>query len=149
LEFKRTSAATFGATHAVASFEEAQQLAQELTWGVGADQAIVTMGVVTEDVVSAAFAAVRKRGTVVLTGLAGPASKTVNISGFELSLLEKRLQGSLFGSSNPFDDIPRILDLYRAGRLKLAELITTRYTLNQGYEDMMAGRNIRGVIIHE
>jgi alcohol dehydrogenase (nicotinoprotein) len=152
VEFKRTSAPTFGATHTVATLDEAHALALELTWGVGADQAIVTMGVVTEEVVSAAFAAVRKRGTVVLTGLAGPAAKTVNISGFELALLEKRLQGALFGSSNPFDDIPRILDLYRAGKLKLAELITTRYTLdqvNQGYEDMMAGRNIRGVIIHE
>ncbi len=76
----------------------------------------------------------------------------MNISGFMLSLFEKRLQGALFGSSNPFDDIPRILDLYRAGKIKLAELITTRYTLdqvNQGYEDMMAGRNIRGVIIHD
>ena len=89
---------------------------------------------------------------VVLPGLAGPASKTVHVSGFELALFEKRLQGALFGSSNPFDDIPRILDLYRAGKLKLSELITTRYTqdqVNQGYDDMMAGRNIRGVIIHE
>ena len=150
--FKRESAPTFGATHAVATPEEAQALALELTWGVGADQAIVTMGVVTEEIVSAAFDAVRKRGTVVLTGLAGPEKKTVNISGFMLSLFEKRLQGALFGSSNPFDDIPRILDLYRAGKLKLSELVTTRYTLdqvNQGYEDMMAGKNIRGVIIHE
>ena len=152
VEFKRESALKFGATHAVATTEEAQALAFELSWGVGADQAIVTMGVVTEEVVSAAFDAVRKRGIVVLTGLAGPDKKTVNISGFMLSLFEKRIQGALFGSSNPFDDIPRILDLYRAGKIKLSELITTRYTLdqvNQGYEDMMAGRNIRGVIIHE
>ena len=150
--FKRESALGFGATHAVATTDEAQALALELSWGVGADQAIVTMGVVTEDVVSAAFAAIRKRGIVVLTGLAGPAAKTVNVSGFELALFEKRLQGALFGSSNPFDDIPRLLDLYRAGKLKLSELITTRYTLdqvNQGYEDMMAGRNVRGVIVHE
>jgi S-(hydroxymethyl)glutathione dehydrogenase/alcohol dehydrogenase len=152
VEFKRDSALKFGATHAVATPEEAHALAFELSWGVGADQAIVTMGVVTQDVVSAAFSAIRKRGTVVLTGLAGPAAKTVNVSGFELSLFEKRLQGALFGSSNPFDDIPLILDLYRAGKLKLTELITARYTLdqvNQGYEDMMAGRNIRGVIVHE
>jgi alcohol dehydrogenase (nicotinoprotein) len=152
VEFKRTSALRFGATHAVATPEEAQELALELTWGVGADQALITMGVVTEEVVSAAFAAIRKRGIVVLTGLAGPAMKTVHISGFELALFEKRIQGALFGSSNPFDDIPRVLDLYRAGKIKLDELITTRYTLdevNQGYEDMMAGRNIRGVIIHE
>jgi alcohol dehydrogenase (nicotinoprotein) len=152
VEFKRASAPTFGATHAVATAEEALALAHELSWGVGADQAIVTMGVVTEDVVSSAFSAIRKGGTVVLTGLAGLDKKTVNISGFELTLFEKRLQGSLFGTSNPFDEIPRILDLYRAGKIKLSELITTRYTLdqvNQGYEDMLAGRNIRGVIIHD
>ena len=150
--YKRETAPRFGATHAVATADEAAALARELTWGVGADQAIVTMGVVTEEVVSAAFDAVRKRGTVVLAGLAGPGAKTVNISGFMLTLFEKRLQGALFGSSNPFDDIPRLLDLHRAGKLKLAELITARYTLdqvNQGYEDMLAGRNIRGIIVHE
>jgi len=152
VEFKRETALSFGATHTAASAGEAQELALQLTEGVGADQALITMGVVDEDTVSAAFAAIRKRGTVVLTGLAGPAKKTVNISGFELTLFEKRLQGALFGSSNPFDDIPRLLSLYRAGKIKLDELITRKYRLdevNQGYEDMMAGRNIRGVIIHE
>jgi S-(hydroxymethyl)glutathione dehydrogenase/alcohol dehydrogenase len=152
VEFKREAATRFGATHTAATAEEAQSLALQLSDGVGADQALITMGVVTEEVVSAAFAAIRKRGTVVLTGLAGPAAKTVHVSGFELTLLEKRIQGALFGSSNPFDDIPRLLDLYRAGKIKLDELVTTRYKLdevNQGYQDMMAGRNIRGVIIHE
>ncbi len=152
VEFKRQTALSFGATHTAASAGEAHDLALQLTNGVGADQALITMGVVTEEIVSAAFAAIRKRGTVVLTGLAGPAKKTVNISGFELTLFEKRIQGALFGSSNPFDDIPRLLGLYKAGKLKLDELITARYKLddvNQGYQDMMAGRNIRGVIIHE
>src|SRR6201992_193163 len=51
--FKRDSALGFGATHAVATTDEAQALAQELTWGVGADQAIVTMGVVTEEALAA------------------------------------------------------------------------------------------------
>jgi NDMA-dependent alcohol dehydrogenase len=152
VEFKRSTALKLGATHAVASAEEGAALAKELSIGVGADQAVVTMGVVSEDVVSDAFAAIRKGGIVVVTGLAGPTSKTVHVTGFELTLFEKRLQGSLFGSSNPFDDIPRILGLYKAGRIKLDELITTRYSLdevNRGYEDMKAGRNIRGVIIHE
>jgi S-(hydroxymethyl)glutathione dehydrogenase/alcohol dehydrogenase len=151
VEFKRTSALTFGATHAVATAAEAHELALSLTNGVGADQALVTVGLMTEEAVSAALAAVRKRGTVVLTGLAGPANKNVHIAGFELTLFEKRLQGAVFGSCNPFDDIPRLLDLYRAGKLKLKELITSRYTLDQvnnGYEDMRAGRNIRGMIIH-
>ena len=82
------------------------------------------MGVVTEEVIASAFAAVRKRGTVVITGLAGPGKKTIQLPSFELTLFEKRIQGALFGSGNPFDTIPRLLELYRAGQLKLDELVT-------------------------
>src|SRR6185437_15310110 len=130
----------------------AQELLTELTRGVGADQALITVGVVTEEVVAAAFAAVRKRGTVVITGLAGPGKKTIQIPSFELTLFEKRIQGALFGSGNPFDTIPKLLELYRAGQLKLDELVTNRYSLdevNQGYRDMLDGRNIRGLMIHD
>ena len=110
------------------------------------------MGVVTEDVVSAAFAAIRKRGIVVLTGLAGPGDEDRARLRLRADAVREAAAGRAVRHVNPFDDIPRMLDLYRAGKLKLDELITTRYTLdqvNQGYEDMMAGRNIRGVIIHE
>jgi S-(hydroxymethyl)glutathione dehydrogenase/alcohol dehydrogenase len=141
----------FGATHVAASAQAAQELVLEVTRGVGADQALVTVGVVTEEVIAAAFAAVRKRGTVVITGLAGPGKKTIQIPSFELTLFEKRIQGALFGSGNPFETIPRLLDLYRAGQLKLDELITNRYQLdevNQGYRDMLDGRNVRGLLIH-
>ncbi len=152
LASKREAAGRFGATHSAASAAEAQDLITELTQGVGADQALVTVGVVTEDVVSAAFAAIRKQGTVVVTGLAGFDKKTIHVSGGELTLFEKRIQGALFGGGNPFDDIPRMLELYRSGHLKLDELITSRYRLdevNQGYRDLLDGKNIRGVIIHE
>ncbi len=152
LEFKRENAMEFGATHVAASAEDAASLVSDVTRGVGADQALVTVGVVTEEVISAAFAAVRKRGTVVITGLAGPGKKTIQIPSFELTLFEKRIQGALFGSGNPFDTIPRLLELYQAGQLKLDELVTNRYTLdevNQGYRDMLDGRNIRGLLIHE
>src|SRR5215471_1740486 len=117
-------------------------------WGT----AVNAGGVVTEDVVASAFAAVRKRGTVVLTGLAGPDKRTIQLPGFELTLFEKRIHGALFGSGNPFETIPRLLELYRAGQLRLDELVTTRYRLddiNQGYRDMLDGRNIRGLMIHD
>ena len=149
---KREMAQQLGATHAVADTAAAQALAGELTLGVGADKALITMGVVTDEVVSAAFAAVRKRGTVVITGLAGPAVKNINIPSFELTLFEKRVQGALFGGGNPFDDIPLMLELYRSGNLKLDELITTTYRLdqvNEAYDDLNAGKNIRGVILHD
>jgi Zn-dependent alcohol dehydrogenase len=60
--------------------------------------------------------------------------------------------GALFGSANPQYDIVRLLDLYQAGQIKLDELITHRYTLdqvNQGYQDLQDGKNIRGVLLHE
>ncbi|HWG64934.1 MAG TPA: hypothetical protein VG253_24880 [Streptosporangiaceae bacterium] len=56
---------------------------------------------------------------------------------------------ALFGSSNPRGDIPRYLELYRLGQLKLDELVTREYRLeeiNEGYQDMLEGRNIRGLI---
>jgi NDMA-dependent alcohol dehydrogenase len=149
---KREAAERLGATHSAADAAQAQQLVTDLTRGVGADQALVTVGVVTEDVIDAAFAAIRKGGTVIVTGLAGPGKKNIKLSSFELTLFQKRLEGALFGGGNPFDDIPLMLDLYRAGRLKLDELITTRYRLdevNQGYRDLLDGRNIRGVLIHD
>src|SRR5215469_9069399 len=105
LEFKREHAMEFGATHAAADAATAQELVTELTRGVGADQALITVGVVTEEVVAAAFAAVRKRGTVVITGLAGPGKRTIQLPSFELTLFEKRIQGALFGSGNPFETI--------------------------------------------
>jgi alcohol dehydrogenase (nicotinoprotein) len=146
---KRETAEKLGATHSAATAGEAQQLITELTRGVGADKAIVTVGVVDSEVVTNAFNAIRKGGTVVVTGLADPSKTTIEISGAILTLFEKRIQGSLFGSGDPFHDIPRMVELYQSGDLKLDELITTTYTLdqvNQGYEDLIAGKNIRGVI---
>jgi S-(hydroxymethyl)glutathione dehydrogenase/alcohol dehydrogenase len=107
--------------------------------------------VVDEDVVSSAFDAVGKGGVVVVTGLANPAKLTVHVSGAVLTLWEKTIKGSLFGSGNPQRDIVKMLDLYQAGRLKLDELVTSQYTLdqvNQGYADLVAGKNIRGVVVH-
>jgi S-(hydroxymethyl)glutathione dehydrogenase/alcohol dehydrogenase len=149
---KRDMAQRLGATHTCATAEEAQDLITQLTRGVGADKAIVTVDVVTADVVSHAFNAIRKGGTVVVTGLADPTKVTIQLSGALLTLFEKRIQGSLFGSGDPFHDIPRMIELYRSGHLKLDELITQTYTLeqiNQGYQDLLDGRNIRGVIRYE
>ena len=65
---------------------------------------------------------------------------------------QRNIQGHIFGMSNPLHDIPRLLELYRAGRLKLDELITRQYTLdevNQGYADLDEGKLIRGIIRHQ
>lgn len=76
---------------------------------------------------------------------------TIHVSGLDLTLNEKTIRGTLFGSANPQYDIVRLLRLYDAGQLKLDELVTTKYRLedvNQGYQDLRDGKNIRGVIIH-
>jgi len=149
VEFKQQEAATFGATHAVGTHDEAWNLISELTEGVLADHAIVCTGLVEPSTIGEAFQVVRKGGQVVVTGVSSSAATSIDVPGFELTLFEKTVKGTLFGSANPHTDIPKLIGLYRAGKLKLNEMITRRYTLdevNQGYEDMLAGRNIRGVI---
>jgi len=113
---------------------------------------IVTIGVTKPEHVGNAFASIRKQGTVIVTGLGDITEIGVPIPIGELTLFEKKLKGSLFGSSNPRADIPKMLDLYNQGKLKLDELVTKRYKLDevaQGYEDMHAGKNIRGVLIFD
>jgi S-(hydroxymethyl)glutathione dehydrogenase/alcohol dehydrogenase len=147
--FKRNTALQLGATDAVENMTQATDLAQSLTGGQGADSAIVTVGVVKPDHVGAAFASVRKAGTVVVTGVANMNEATIPVSLFELAMFQKRIQGALYGMMSPSAATPFLLDLYQAGQLKLDELITRRYKLeeiNQGYEDMHAGINMRGVI---
>ncbi len=152
IQLKRDTALRMGATHAFASADEAHAKIEELTWGQGADQALITVGTVDEDVVTSAFNAVGKGGTVVIVGLANPEKLTIRLSGAVLTLFEKTVKGTLFGSSNPQYDIVRLLRLYDAGQLKLDELVTRTYTLdqvNEGYQDLRDGRNIRGVLLHD
>jgi alcohol dehydrogenase (nicotinoprotein) len=152
LENKREKAMELGATHAVATPEEAGELARSFTNGNGADKTIVTAGLVTEDIVTGAVNATGKGGTVVLTGLNKLSVNNVQLPGSMLTLFKKTVKGSLFGDSNPTTDIPKILGLYQSGDLKLDELITRTYTLeqiNEGYDDLLAGKNVRGVIVHD
>ena len=93
-----------------------------------------------------------KDGIVVLTGLNKVMEPTIQLPGTILTLFRKTVKGSLFGDCNPTTDIPKILGLYQAGDLKLDEIITRTYTLDQvdeGYEDLLAGKNVRGVMVHE
>ena len=148
--FKREKAIELGATHAFEDIAQAVGLAKSLTNGQGADSAIVTIGVVKGEHIAQAFAAIRKAGTVVVTGLGNIAEVGIPVSFGELTLFQKRIQGSLFGQSNPSSDILRQVQMYRDGKLKLDELVTRTYTLDEialGYEDMHAGKNIRGVIM--
>jgi NDMA-dependent alcohol dehydrogenase len=152
VEFKRDSAKVFGATHTAASMEEAQELVRELTRGAMADAAILTVGVARGEHIAPLLALVSKGGRAVVTAVAPFVDTQVTMSLFDLTIFQKELRGSLFGAANGRADIPSLLRLYRSGQLKLDELITNRYRLeevNDGYRDMHAGRNIRGLIVHQ
>ncbi len=149
---KREAAEQLGATHSFATAGEAAMAIHGLTRGVMADKAIVTAGTVTTELVNDALNTVRKAGTVVITGLADLVSNNIQINSTLLTLMEKRIQGSIFGSGDPYNDIPLMVQLYQSGDLKLDELITTTYSLdqiNQGFEDLLNGKNIRGLILHD
>ena len=114
-----------------------------------ADKVILTMGVAQGEYIQPALAMTAKGGRVVQTAIAPFSVESVTMNLFELAMYEKQLVGSIFGSANPRRDIPRLLRLYQEGQLKLDELITTRYQLedvNQGYQDMRDNKNVRGVI---
>ena len=149
VEYKRTRAREFGATHAVASVEEALSLVTDLTLGRMAEVCVVTVDVAESAHVAQALSLVGKRGKVVMTAIPHPTDTTVDMSLMDLTFYEKQVRGSLFGSSNPRDDIFRLLGLYEAGRLKLDELITREYALddiNEAYQDTLSGLNLRGII---
>ncbi|WP_232663729.1 NDMA-dependent alcohol dehydrogenase [Pseudonocardia sp. TRM90224] len=148
-EFKREKALELGATHVAASMDEAWDLVSGLTRGQLADAAILTPGVVEGEHLQPALQLVGKRGRVVVTALGHPDQDTAALSLMDLTLYEKQVRGALFGSSNGQHDVPRLLEMYNLGLLKLDELITREYSLeeiNVGYQDMREGRNIRGLI---
>ncbi len=150
--FKRESAMLYGATHTIPSLDEAYGLVQDLTWGRMANSAIVTTGVADGQMMAQVMAVLGKNGTAVVTALGRFDRMDVNMSLLDLTLYEKSLRGALFGSANPRFDIPRILDLYMDGILKLDELVTRTYPLsqvNEGYQDMRDGRNLRGMIVFD
>jgi len=147
--FKREMALKLGATAAFASIEEATEHIRDFTNGQGADATIITIGVVTSAHVGQGFSSVRKGGTVVVTGMGNKDETGIPASLFELTMYQKRIQGCLYGMMSPSKDVPRLLAYYQTGHLKLDEIVTRTYPLeqiNDGYAAMHAGEVIRGVI---
>ena len=146
---REETAKEFGATHFFTNFEGAVGEVLNVTDGVMADSCILTTSVTTGDLLEPAVGIVSKDGTVVVTGLAPTHQREVTLDLFSLSMYNKQIKGSISGSCSPRSEIPRLLDEYRRGALKIDKLITETYSLddiNQGYQDMRDGKNIRGVI---
>ncbi len=151
--YRREFAQTLGATHAVATAEEAAGLARHLSRGTGADVVVVTTGSTSPEIIGGAYRCLGKGGSLVLTGMSHTATEnTVVLPGNITTVFEQRVQGALFGMCNAHRDIPRLLRLYEEGKLKVEELITRTYGLdeiNQGYQDQREGTTIRGVLAHQ
>ena len=151
LENKREKAMELGATHSFADTADAMETVTNLTRGQMADAAILTPGLMTSEIVAGGFNAIGKGGVVVLTGLNKLMEQNIELPGTILTLFRKSIKGSLFGDCNPTTDIPKILGLYQSGDIKLDEIITRTYTLdqvNEGYDDLLEGKNVRGVVVH-
>jgi NDMA-dependent alcohol dehydrogenase len=152
VEFKRDFAKTMGATHAYASMAEAMDPVREMTWGRMAESVIITVGRLRGQHIAPAVELTAKGGTTVVTAQGSILDADVKLNLTMLGLMQKRLQGSIFGGANPRFDIPNLLRHYMEGNLKLDELVTRTYRLeeiNQGYADMNEGRNIRGLILFD
>jgi len=147
LAAKLEMAKQFGATDTLLARpgEDPVKQIKKLTGG-GPDYAFECVG--SGELASLSFRAIGRGGMAVVVGLAKPSDSTA-VRTMTLPFEEKTLKGSYFGSCVPRVDFPRMLALYMAGRLKLDELITRRYTIDeapQAFADLQSGRNARGVI---
>jgi S-(hydroxymethyl)glutathione dehydrogenase/alcohol dehydrogenase len=149
VEWKREAALKFGATHAYPDIETAFGGVAEVTQGLMAKKVIVTVGELDGKDVDNYVNLTSKGGTCVLTAIGSMLDTNVTLNLAMLTLMQKNLQGTIFGGGNPHFDIPQLLSMYKAGKLNLDDMITRQYKLeqiNDGYTDMLEGRNIRGVI---
>jgi NDMA-dependent alcohol dehydrogenase len=150
--WKRDAAKDFGATHSAADVAEALPLVTEITAGQMAAAVLITPSLALGELIMPAMLLAGKRGRVVVTAVAPTAQQEISCNLTDLTFMEKQLRGALYGSENPRTAVPKLLGLYRRGELKLDEMITRTYNLdeiNQGYADMRAGKNIRGVIVFD
>ena len=147
-ETKLETALSLGATEAVlwaGSSEETAERVREATAG-GVDYAIEATG--RPEAARAAFLSTRARGAAVLVGIPR-ADAEISLPALSVPRLERRVLGSIYGSSSPARDFPRILDLYRRGRLPLDRLVSHRLPLDeieQAFALMTSGAALRVVL---
>jgi S-(hydroxymethyl)glutathione dehydrogenase/alcohol dehydrogenase len=145
---KRDAAALFGATHTIdpASSDAANEV-RALTDGRGADYVFATVG--RTEAIERGLTYVRRGGALVVVGMP-PSGKTLGVVAVDLVHNDIRILGSKLGSARLADAIPRLIDLYEDGRLKLDELVTGRYPLEQINDAIAAagdGTTLRNVIV--
>src|SRR5262249_26115103 len=149
VEWKRDQAIKFGATHAYESMAAAIEPVINLTEGFMAEKTIIAVGEMRGEYVEEAMILTAKTGTCVVTGMGSMMDADVKLNLFLFTMLQKTLKGNIFGGGSSHIETPKLVGLYKSGLLKIDEMITQTYTLeniNDGYQDMLDGKNIRGVI---
>jgi S-(hydroxymethyl)glutathione dehydrogenase / alcohol dehydrogenase len=152
VEFKREQALKFGATHAYESMAAAVMPLMELTHGLMAEKTIIAVGEMKGEYIEEAMTLTAKTGTCVVTGMGAMTDVDVKLNLFLFTMLQKTLKGNIFGGGCSHIETPRLVGLYKSGLLKIDEMITNTYPLediNEGYQDMLDGKNIRGVIRYD
>jgi S-(hydroxymethyl)glutathione dehydrogenase/alcohol dehydrogenase len=143
LEFARQ----FGATHTVnARGGDAVAQVRALTGGRGVDYAFEVIGLPAT--MRQAWDCLAKRGMAVVVGVT-PMATEVSVPVMSLVFEERVLTGSVYGSSRPRLDILKLIDLYRAGKLKVDELLTRSYPfaeINEAYAALERGEVARSVV---
>ncbi len=139
-----------GATHGASSaLDAAFTFLGELTAGKNCDVVILTPGRLTGDLVEQARSITAKGGVIVATAIAPFAQTQVDLNLAMFTLYNQELRGTIFGSVAPRVQIPRLLKLHHEGKFVVDELVSREYTIdevNQGYLDLEAGKNVRGVV---
>ena len=139
-----------GATHGAANaMEAAFTFMGDLTGGQNCDVVILTPGRLTGELIEEARSITGKGGTVVATAIAPFAQTQVDLNLAMFTLYNQTLMGTVFGSVSPRVQTPRLLRLHSEGKLIIDDLITREYSIdevNQGYLDLEAGKNVRGVV---
>jgi S-(hydroxymethyl)glutathione dehydrogenase/alcohol dehydrogenase len=153
-EEKLSMAKKFGATHTITNrhnWEEVVKEVQEITWGVGVDYSFEFVGFdQTDETIKICYEGLRKGGTMYMVGVARTDKKTIPIGPTNFSLWRKRIQGVLFGDAQFRTDIPRYVDLYQQGQIKLDELVTQEFRLediNTCFQNILAGNKVARQVI--
>lgn len=145
---KLAAAREFGATHTVNASTDPVAQIMEITNEIGVDYAFEVIGFPA--VAAQAYASTRRGGTTVMVGAGSPQDE-YKFSALEMPLSDKKVCGCLYGSTNAKVDFAKLLGFYETGQLDLDRMCSRTYSIDEvqeGFDDLVAGKNIRGIIVY-
>jgi NDMA-dependent alcohol dehydrogenase len=149
---KRGWAFELGATHFFTSAEQAKEALREETWGSMADKVLITIGRLESRTLQDALELTGKFGVIAPVSAGDYTALDVKLNVNDLRGYLRTIKGVIQNGGSPKREIVNLIDLYAAGKLPLEKLVTARYRLdeiNQGFQDMRDGKNIRGVLVFD